>query len=233
MNCIIVDDEFPARKELSYFITNFSSIKITEEFDDCIEALEYVKEHKPDIIFLDINMPKLDGIQLAKIINNLTPKPTVVFVTAYREYAADAFEIEAFDYILKPYSESRIISTLRKLENVQKSSLTSNKIAVWKSDKMVVVNIYDICYCEANEREVIIYTAKDKYRMTSSISDFYKKLPHDSFFKCHRSFIVNLNKIIEIIPWFNNTYMLKIEGIDTNIPVSRNNISEFKQIMGI
>jgi len=107
MNCIIVDDEFPARKELSYFITNFSSIKITEEFDDCIEALEYVKEHKPDIIFLDINMPKLDGIQLAKIINNLTPKPTVVFVTAYREYAADAFEIEAFDYILKPYSESR------------------------------------------------------------------------------------------------------------------------------
>lgn len=233
MNCIIVDDEFPARKELSYFIASFSSIKITEEFDDCIEALEYVKEHKPDIIFLDINMPKLDGIQLAKILNDLTPKPTVVFVTAYREYAADAFEIEAFDYILKPYSESRIISTLRKLENIQKNSLTSNKIAVWKSDKMVVVNIYDICYCEANEREVIIYTAKDKYIMTSSISDFYKKLPHDSFFKCHRSFIVNLNKIIEIIPWFNNTYMLKIEGIDANIPVSRNNISEFKQIMGI
>lgn len=233
MNCIIVDDESPARNELAYFITNFSSINIIGEFDDSLNALNYLKENRPDIIFLDINMPKLDGIELARILNNLAPKPLVVFVTAYREYAADAFEIETFDYILKPYSESRIIATLKKLEDHYKVKPYTNKITLWKSDKMVVVSMDDICYCEARERVVIVYTMKDKYIITSSISDFYKRLPGDKFFKCHRSYIVNLDKISEIIPWFNNTYMLKIQGMDADVPVSRNNISEFKHLMGI
>lgn len=233
LNCIIVDDEYPGRQELAYFINNFSSIKILEEFDNAIAALEFIKTSTPDIIFLDISMPRLDGIAFGKILKTLDIKPLIVFVTAYREHAVEAFEIEAFDYILKPFSEGRIVNTLKKLEELQSSRVFNDKITLWKSEKMVVVNVKDICYCEAHEREVHIYTEYDKFILVSSISDFHKKLPQKNFFRCHRSYVVNLDKISEIIPWFNNTFMLKLKGIKPNIPVSRNNISDFKNLMGI
>ena len=233
MNCIIVDDELPAIQELSYFIKNFSSIKILEEFDDSIKALEYVQSHTIDIIFLDINMPKLDGMTLSRVINTQKPKPILVFISAYREYALEAFEVAAFDYILKPYSENRIVETLQRIENSPSTKFINNKITLWKSEKLFVLNINDIYYCESQEHDLLIYTKDNQYKVTSSIGDFYKKLPQNSFLRCHRSFIVNLDKITEIIPWFNNTYMLKLQGITAEIPVSRQNITQFKQLMGI
>ncbi|EQB86759.1 hypothetical protein M918_12890 [Clostridium sp. BL8] len=117
MNCIIIDDEFPAIEELSYFINNYSSIIIIEKFDDSIKALQFVQNNSVDIIFLDINMPKLDGMTFSRVINTLKSKPLIVFISAYREHALEAFEVSAFDYILKPYPEDRIIATLKKLEN--------------------------------------------------------------------------------------------------------------------
>lgn len=233
MNCVIVDDEYPARQELSYFINNFSKLNIIGEFDDSVKALEFIKNNRPDVVFLDINMPKLNGMSLGEIINAFEVKPLIIFVTAYRDYAADAFEIHAFDYILKPYSEARIVATLSKIEKELSKNVLNDKITLWKEDKMVVVNVNDICYCEAHEREVYVYTKKDKYIVVSSISEFAKRLPENIFFKSHRSYIVNINKITEIIPWFNNTYVLKVEGTDAHIPVSRNNISRFKTIMNI
>lgn len=236
MNCIIVDDESPARRELAYFINNFSSIKILEEFDDGIKAMEYIQSNEPDILFLDINMPKLDGITLSKVIKNFKKRPMIIFITAHREYAVEAFELEAFDYILKPYSESRIVNTLLRLDkcsNINSNNNSINKITLWKDDKLMVININDIYYCEAHEREVHIYTKDNKFILVSSISDFLKKLPDTNFFRSHRSYIVNLEKVCEIVPWFNNTYMIKLQGIDDSIPVSRNNISEFKMLMGI
>lgn len=234
MNCIIVEDEYPARKELDYFIKTFSSIKIEEEFDDSMKALEYIQNHHIDIIFLDINMPKLDGIILGKIIRNMENKPKVVFITAHPEYAIDAFEVEAFDYILKPYSENRIITALHRLERSStKKIATSNKITLWKNDKMMVINVEDIYYCQASERKVSVYSKNDEFEIVSTISDFFKKLPGSNFFRCHRSYIVNLDKITEITPWFNNTYVIKLGVMKTDIPVSRNYINEFRLKMGI
>lgn len=253
MNCIIVDDELPSRQELVYFIENHSHIEIAAQFDNALSALEYLKSHEPDVIFLDINMPKLDGISMGKILKTFDMKPAVVYVTAYREHAADAFEIEAFDYILKPFPQDRILHTLKKLENLEagksekvdengqgsvqitktEGRVISDKITLWKNDKMFVVNVEDISYCEVHEREVCVLSKNEKYLVNSTITEFQKKLPPDKFFRCHRSYIVNLDQISEIIPWFNNTYMLKIKGVLENIPVSRNKISEFKRAMGI
>jgi two-component system LytT family response regulator len=232
MNCIIVDDEFPSIQELGHFITNFSSIKILGKFDDSINALEYLQRHSIDVVFLDINMPKLDGMAFSRVISTLKSKPVFVFISAYSEYALEAFEVAAFDYILKPYSESRIIGTLQRLENCA-AKCSNNKITLWKNDKLFVLNINDIFYCEAHEHEVHVFTKDNQFKVASSISDFYKKLPEDTFFKCHRSYIVNIDKVSEIMPWFNNTYMLKLEGLDSEIPVSRQNISSFKKLMGI
>ncbi|MEG1255365.1 LytTR family DNA-binding domain-containing protein [Clostridium sp.] len=233
MNCIIVDDESPSREELKYFIDNFSNIKIVDEFDDSIKALEYIEHNKPDIIFLDINMPKLDGIALGKIINHFPKHPLIIFITAHKDYAVDAFEIQAYDYILKPYSEERIVSTLKKIGKLSDKKSINNKITLWKNNKMIVKSIIDISYCEARERETLIYINGVQYNVSCSISEFYKKLPKEFFYRSHRSYIINTDKITEIIPWFNNTFMLKIQGEEVDIPVSRNNIIEFKQIMGI
>lgn len=233
MNCIIVDDEYPSREELKYFIKNFSNINIMEEFDDSIKALGYIEKNKPDIIFLDINMPKLNGMALGKIINHFPKKPLIIFITAHKEYAVDAFELQAYDYILKPYSEERMVSTLKNIEKPIDKKSVNSKITLWKDNKMIVRRIIDISYCEAKERETLIYIKGVQYTINCSISDFYKKLPKESFFRSHRSYIINTDRIIEIVPWFNNTFMLKLQGEEIDIPVSRSNIIEFKQIMGI
>jgi two-component system LytT family response regulator len=240
MKAIIVEDEFLAREELKYFIKNYSKIDIIAEFEDGIEVLKFLQNSEVDIIFMDINIQSLDGVLLAKSISKFSKKPYIVFITAYREHAAEAFEIEAFDYILKPYSESRIVSMLKKLEisnehkeNSFHKTNIQNKINLWKNDKIIVVDIDDIYYCVAEERITNVFTKKDAYSVNLGIAEFYDSLPKDIFFRCHRSYIVNINKIREIIPWFNNTYNLKLQDIDYQIPVSRSNIKEFKQLMNI
>lgn len=240
MRAIIVEDEFPAREELKYFIKNFSTIDIVAEFDNGIDVLKFIQENSLDVIFLDINIPYLDGILLAKTINKFKQKPKIIFITAYKEHAVEAFELEAFDYLLKPYSQERIVSMLNKLENIYSKNENNNyeyqifnKISLWKNDKMIVVDVEDIYYCRAKERETLVYTKEGEYSVNSSISEFEKHLPEDKFFKCHRSFIVNLSKIKEIIPWFNCTYNLKLRDINCDVPVSRSKIKEFKKIMNI
>ena len=158
MNCIIVDDEIPAIQELRYFITNFSSIKISGEFDDSIKALEFIQRNPVDVVFLDINMPKLDGLAISRVINTLKQKPLLVFISAYKDYALEAFEVAAFDYILKPYSEARITETLNRLEGCTTEKCTNNRLTIWKNEKLYVINTNDIYYCKAHEHEVFIYT---------------------------------------------------------------------------
>ncbi len=241
LKCIIVDDEYPSREELKYFIENYSDIHIVKEFDDSLDALKFIEKNKVDLIFLDINMPNLDGMCLGKIANKFEKKPIIVFITAYKEYAVEAFEIEAVDYILKPYSENRIINTIKRIEKSfyenkipsKEERLLKDRITLWKNDKMKVINIDDICCCKIKERETIIYTGSEKYIANMSISSFYNRLPEERFFRSHRSYIVNIDKIEEIIPWFNNTYNVKLKGLNMQIPVSRSNIKEFRKIMRI
>jgi len=240
MKAIIVEDEFLAREELKYFIKNYSNIEIVDEFEDGIDVLKFIQKNEIDIIFLDINIPSLDGVLLAKNISKFSRKPYIVFITAYKEHAVEAFEIEAFDYILKPYHESRIISMLKKLEithnhekdNLHRNSIT-NKINLCKNEKIIVVDLDDIYYCIAKERVTYVFTKDEEYSVGVSITEFYNSLPKDRFFRCHRSYIVNITKIREIIPWFNNTYNLKLQGINYEVPVSRSNLKEFKQLMNI
>lgn len=249
MKSIIVEDEFPAREELKYFIKNFSKIEILNEFDNGVDVLKFIQENTVDVIFLDINIPLLDGMLLARTINNFKVKPKIIFITAYKEYAVDAFELEAFDYILKPYSDDRIISMLNKLEksninnikidnNIDEEKLTTQKsksttVSLWKNNKLRVVNVKDIYYCEARERETIVYTKDSEYTVKASIKEFEKNLNQNLFFKTHRSYIVNISKINEIIPWFNNTYKLKLNDINSDVPVSRSKIKDFRIIMNI
>jgi two-component system LytT family response regulator len=234
LNCIIVEDEYPAREELKYFINKFSDISIVDEFDNSLDALDFLKSNFVDVIFLDINMPGVDGMSMAKITKKLRNSPKFVFITAYPEYAVDAFEIEAFDYILKPYSEERIISTLKKLErNSEDEERSNGKVALKDGGKIVLKNKNDIYFCKANGKDTLVYTKDQVYKINIGISEYLKILNDSNFIRTHKSYIVNINKIKEIIPWFNNTYNIKFEDIKEEAYVSKNFIKNFKNKLSI
>ncbi|AJI95471.1 LytTR family DNA-binding domain-containing protein [Yersinia ruckeri] len=243
MKAIIVEDEFLAQEELSYLIRQHSGITIEATFDDGLDVLKYLQNHQVDAIFLDINIPSLDGVLLAQNISKFTHKPHIIFITAYKEHAVEAFEIEAFDYILKPYHESRIVTMLQKLEalhkrNRQESEQPTSQVArsaysinLMKDERIIVTDINDIYYAAAQEKVTLVYTRREEFIMPMNISEFFSRLPEEHFFRCHRSYCVNLSKIREIVPWFNNTYILRLSDLDFEVPVSRSKVKEFRQLM--
>ncbi|WP_380179607.1 LytR/AlgR family response regulator transcription factor [Kalamiella sp. sgz302252] len=240
MKAIIVEDEFLAQQELSWLIRQHSQLQIEATFDDGLDVLKYLQNHQPDVIFLDINIPSLDGVLLAQNISKFAHRPLIVFITAYKEHAVEAFELEAFDYILKPYHEMRIITMLRKVENTLQQATQSSAesprsqvhtINLVKDERIIVTDINDIYYAEAHEKMTFVYTRREEYVMSMNITEFCSRLPEEAFFRCHRSYCVNLSKIREIEPWFNNTYMLKLRDLDFQVPVSRSKVREFRQLM--
>ena len=236
INCIIVEDELPAREELKYFLNEEKEIKLIAEFDNPLDTLNFLENNTADVIFLDINMPDMNGISLGKIITKMYPDMKIVFITAYKDYAVDAFEIKAFDYLLKPYSESRIKNLLKSLINIknEKTILIKNnnlkKITVNIGERLYVISLNDIDYIEASEKETLIFSNQKKYVSRIKISKWEEMLKENNFYRCHRSFIVNLDKITEIEQWFNSSWILKIKNYTTAIPVSRNNIKELKEL---
>ncbi|CFQ44554.1 putative two-component system response-regulator [Yersinia frederiksenii] len=244
MKAIIVEDEFLAQEELSYLIRQHSSITIEATFEDGLDVLKYLQNHQVDAIFLDINIPSLDGVLLAQNISKFTHKPYIIFITAYKEHAVEAFEIEAFDYILKPYHESRIVTMLQKLEALHKRDRQNKEqisspsqrsaahtINLMKDERIIVTDINDIYYAAAQEKVTLVYTRREEFIMPMNITEFCNRLPEEYFFRCHRSYCVNLAKIREIVPWFNNTYILRLSDLDFEVPVSRSKIKEFRQLM--
>lgn len=239
IKCIIVEDEFPAREELKFFINNNNNLHLEKEFENPIDALKYIEANEIDVVFLDINMPELDGMTLGKIIHRLNKNIKLVFISAYKDFAVEAFEIKAFDYILKPYSEERIINLLENIvEEIQKSNVPSKdynikKITVNSDSKMLVISTDDILYIEADEKETNIFTKETVNSSKLKISQLESILSNEIFFRCHRSYIVNIDKIVEVEPWFNGTYILKVSNSNFKIPVSRNKVKDLKELLTI
>ncbi|OAT30620.1 putative response regulatory protein [Buttiauxella brennerae ATCC 51605] len=241
MKVIIVEDEVLAQQELNWLIKEHSQMDVVGTFDDGMDVLKYLQHHEVDAIFLDINIPSLDGVLLAQNISKFAHKPFIVFITAWKEHAVEAFELEAFDYILKPYQESRIIGMLQKLEaayqqqNAPASANSSGRetltINLVKDERIIVTDINDIYYAEAHEKMTFVYTRREAYVMSMNITEFCHRLPESHFFRCHRSYCVNLSKIREIEPWFNNTYILRLRDLDFQVPVSRSKVKEFRALM--
>lgn len=242
MKAIIVEDEFLAQEELSYLIKKHSNIVIEATFEDGLDALKYLQAHQVDAIFLDINIPSLDGVLLAQNISKFAHRPSIVFITAYKEYAVEAFEIEAFDYVLKPYHEARIVTMLQKLETLHHRptstldhtaapSRSSHGINLIKGERIIVTDINDISSAAADEKVTRVYTRREEFVMPMNLTEFHSRLPVEHFFRCHRSYCVNLSKIREIVPWFNNTYILRLSDLEFEVPVSRSKVKAFRQLM--
>ncbi|WP_060987981.1 LytR/AlgR family response regulator transcription factor [Photobacterium leiognathi] len=233
LKALIVEDEYLAREELTYLIQTHSHIQIEAAFEDGLEAFKFLQTNQVDIVFLDINIPSIDGMLLARNISQFKYKPHIVFTTAYKDYAVDAFELEAFDYLLKPISEARVKGLLAKLEQQHQASaqVRYQTVNLMKDNRIVITPVEDIDYAEASEKITKVYTADCCFIAPMTISELVAKLPESEFFRCHRSYCINVSRVQEIIPWVNSTYLLKLQHHDQQVPVSRSNIKLFRERM--
>ena len=234
-SAILVEDEYLAAEELKYLIEKLSELNIVATFDNGLDALEYIQTNQFDVAFLDINIPSINGMLLAKSLQNFKLSPEILFTTAYKEHAAEAFEIEAFDYLLKPYSEERVKKCLKRLTNKLNGSLNTSpaSITLYQDARIRLVDIRDIIYAEANGKTTTIHTTHGIFTAPIMLSEFIEKNSTPQFFKAHRSYWVNLDKVEEITPWHSSTYRIKLLGSDKLVPVSRSNIKTFRDRIGL
>lgn len=237
INVMIAEDEFLAREELQYLLEKEKDLVLLPSAESGEHLLELYFEYKPDVVFLDIEMPGITGVEAAKQITASTKDtPIFVFTTAYDNYAVDAFAIEALDYLLKPFDQVRLQQTLERIRVKlkaeqpetnnkvpnQESSSTSNKLLVDDGEKMIVLAPESIYYAVPSQRMLEIHTESEIIESKMTLQELEKKLEGHAFFRTHRSYLVNLNHILEITPWFNGAYNITLKNKEkTIIPVSR------------
>lgn len=244
MKVLVVDDEFPAREELTFLLEETKKVDVVAKCGDCEEALRFLKKNKVDVVFLDIKMSGMDGISAAEIVLSMPDKPYVVFSTGYDTYAVQAFDLNVADYIMKPYSASRVAQSVERVQALMrqedkevalKSIAGQKKISVWSADRLIVLDYSDIYFfCMSSKGCVEIESVKGKFQTSMPLKLLEERLEPGVFLRTHKSFIVNLGKVEEIIPWFNNTFMIKLSGCsEKTVPVSRHYLAVFKKAIGI
>jgi DNA-binding LytR/AlgR family response regulator len=248
LNVLIVDDEKYIRNEIRYFLEKHEDVNICGECGEGEEAISLVQKLNPDIIFLDIELQDMSGLLVARKLLDKENPPYIVFATAYDDYALQGFEMDAVDYIVKPFLEDRIKKTLDRLrkriklkvhdeEKVQtndKDQIKLDKLCVVKNSKLLLIDVREIKYIQSQKNEIIVHTKSGKYRCNNTLKELEDRFKEDKLIRTHKSFIVNIDFINEIIPWFNYTYKVKLKGEEeTEIPVSRNYLKKFKSILNI
>ena len=220
MRAMIVDDEAPARSELKFLLEETGRVDAIMEASSAREAVEKLMEAKADVMFLDIQMPKTSGMQLAEALHRLKNPPAVVFVTAYSEYALEAFEVDAIDYLMKPVDPDRLNQALDKVQSRIKPQPQSHssveRIPVVKSGRKVLVPIDQIRYIEAKDDYSCIYTDNDRFLSTISLAKLEQKLAPHGFFRVHRGYIVNLEYVEDVEGFFrvHRGYIVNLEYVE-------------------
>lgn len=242
---IIIEDEQPARDLVKNYLSNFTQIEVIEECSDGFSGLKAVNELKPDLIFLDIQMPKLTGFEVLELLEH---KPVIIFTTAYDQYALKAFEQNATDYLLKPFSKDRFSNAIEKAFDKIKHNKTDEKevkelvhsfeensdllsrIAIRNGSKINVVSVDSIYYLEADGDYVSIHTREGKYLKEKTMKYFESHLDSKQFVRIHRSFIVNVNEIIRLENYDKDNHIAILKNND-KLKVSANGYKLIREIL--
>ena len=224
---LITDDEKAVRTILKKSIERIHGYEVVGEAENGNEALRLVESLKPDIVFLDVEMPAMGGIECAKRIADINPKIYIIFATAHQEYMPEAFEVYAFDYLVKPFKIERLRKTLERVNMVSRSIVNNmeikNPLLSGSVKRLVIKNregtsyidTEDIIVIQRENKSTAIYTINDKYITSESLTDLGQRLDSRIFFRSHKSYVINLTKIHKIYPYGRWTYIIKFR--DTNL----------------
>jgi DNA-binding LytR/AlgR family response regulator len=233
----IIEDETPVRNILRRLLEQIDGVSIVGEAPDAFQALAEIPEKNPHLLFIDIQMPVLNGIELSRSLRQMSNRPLIVFATAYEEYAVEAFDLEAFDYLLKPFSVERLRRTIaRAIRHLTDASAdkentafrepdlsdTSGRLLLMKGGRFIPVPLHQIVYAIHEGGRVLVATSTDTYTTRLQLLDLEERLKRYHFIRTHRNSLVNINQILEVIPWFNRNYKLVMNDRQkTEIIVSR------------
>jgi two-component system LytT family response regulator len=240
MKALLIDDERLARQELKNLLAPYSEIQVIGEANNAETAIESIKLLKPDVIFLDIQMPGKNGFELLEEISGL---PEVVFVTAYDEYAIRAFEVNALDYLLKPVQPSRLAETVKKILHKETSTATETKeqtmplndndqVFVKDGEKCWFVKLSDIRLFESEGNYVRVHFEKNRPLILRSLNNLDERLNNRTFFRASRKHIINLKWVESIENWFNGGLMVKLRGGE-QVEISRRQAAKLKDMMSL
>lgn len=246
LRAIIVEDEAPARDLLKAYLKKHEEIELITECADGFSGVKAINENKPDLVFLDIEMPKLTGFELIELLDEM---PQVIFTTAYNQYAIKAFELSAVDYLMKPFSRQRFDEAIQKVfsrfaqkevntENIQQLSKsikeesgTIERVFVKTGNKIDVVAVTDIIYLNADDDYVEINTAEKKYLKKETMNYYEGSLPKETFIRVHRSNIINTNYIEKLERYGKESYLVILKD-GTEVNVSKSRVKELKTQLG-
>lgn len=242
LRALVVDDEEPALNELRFRLEELGQPLELASASASVEALRLIQQQPFDVIFLDIQMPGLSGLELARILNGLPEPPAVVFVTAYDEYAVSAFELRASDYLLKPVAIERLRQTLDRIRRLgqpevpspaENSTARLERLPVEAAGRTVLIDLSNIRFAEARGDVVYVKTEDASHTTRLSLNELERRLPNPPFLRVHRAFLVNLRNVVEIRPYFNGAYLLRTNDRDgTELTVSRGRVKDLRSLLG-
>ena len=258
LSAVIVDDEQLARDELAYLLQATGEVDVLAQGKNGVEGVHLIKEHNPDLVFLDVQMPGLDGFGvIKKLLDRKVAMPQVIFATAFDQYAVKAFEVNAVDYILKPYDKKRIAQAIEKakknlesnepigderidalvkmLEQKQEQKPPQSKILLKANGRMFLVDQKDICFASIEDGVITVVAANMEGQSNCrTLEELLDSLDQNAFWRAHRSFLVNINRIKEVVPWFKSSYQIRMDDRkQTEIPVSRAQTKRLRELFGL
>jgi two-component system LytT family response regulator/two-component system response regulator LytT len=257
LSAVIVDDEQLARDELAYLLKDIGDVDVVAQGKNGLEAVNLIREHNPDLVFLDVQMPGLDGFGvIKKLLDKRVSLPKIVFATAFDQYAVKAFEVNAVDYLLKPFDKKRVAQSVQKARTKMQPADASSekletlvrmlesqkpqtaKILIKAAGRLFLVNQKDICFASIEDGVISVVTTGasglEGQSNCRTLEELLDSLDPNLFWRAHRSFLVNINRIKEVVPWFKSSYQLRMDDRkQTEIPVSRAQTRRLRELFGL
>jgi DNA-binding LytR/AlgR family response regulator len=257
LSAVIVDDEQLARDELAFLLKDVGDVDVVAQGKNGVEGVNLIREHNPDLVFLDVQMPGLDGFGvIKKLLDKKVTLPKIVFATAFDQYAVKAFEVNAVDYLLKPFDKKRVAQSVQKVRAKIESGSTSSdkletlvrmlesqkprtsKILIKAGGRLFLVNQKDIGFASIEEGVITVVTSGpnglEGQSNCRTLEELLDSLDPNLFWRAHRSYLVNINRIKEVVPWFKSSYQLRMDDKkQTEIPVSRAQTKRLRELFGL
>jgi DNA-binding LytR/AlgR family response regulator len=236
VNVLVVDDEAPARDELAFLLQQQEQVSRVAQVSSATACLDLLGRGGIDAVFLDVRMPHLDGLALARLIAQMARPPQVVFVTAYEDHAVEAFGLAAVDYLMKPVRPERLSVTVQRLARARASAAApasapplGDRIAVSARGRIRLLPAAEVRVAIADGEGVTVRTAEGRYHVRHTLHELEERLEAHGFLRVHRAYLVNLNHVSSIDSFFNGTYLLKLTGVsDLTVPVSRRHAADLR-----
>lgn len=241
---VLIDDEPLSREIIKSYLKKFPSIEVVDECNDGFDGVKSIQQHQPELVFLDIQMPKINGFEMLELIS---PMPAVIFITAFDEFALKAFEANAIDYLLKPVAEDRFEKAVQKfldkvtpaetqtnslLEKMAQTPAQNNRVVVKTGNKVKIIPIHEIQYLEADDDFVKIITAEGTFLKNKTMTFYEQTLDAQQFVRVHRSYIVHISQITKIEPYQKETHLAILRN-GQQIPISKTGYVKLKMILGL